>query len=48
MQIVVNVVEHGMPVEEAINAPRVHLDEPVVQCEGGTDPAELDRLEAMG
>ena len=48
MQIVVNVVEHGMPVAEAISAPRVHVDEPHVHCEGGTDPAELDRLEAMG
>ena len=48
MQIVVNVVEHGMPVDEAIDAPRVHVDEPHVHCEGGTDPAELDRLEAMG
>ena len=29
-------------------APRVHLDEPHVHCEGGHDPAELDRLEALG
>jgi gamma-glutamyltranspeptidase/glutathione hydrolase len=48
LQIVVNVVEHRMTVEDAIVAPRVHLDEPAVHCEGGTDPAELDRLEAMG
>ena len=26
----------------------MHLDEPHVHCEGGTDPAELDRLEALG
>jgi gamma-glutamyltranspeptidase/glutathione hydrolase len=48
MQIVVNVLEHGLPVDEAIAAPRVHLDEPHVHCEGGADPAELDRLEALG
>ncbi len=48
MQIVVNVVRHGMDVEQAITAPRVHLDEPHVHCEGGADPAELDRLEGMG
>jgi gamma-glutamyltranspeptidase/glutathione hydrolase len=48
MQIVVNVLRHGMSVEEAIGAPRVHLDEPVVHCEGGADPAALDRLEAVG
>jgi gamma-glutamyltranspeptidase/glutathione hydrolase len=48
MQIVVNVVRHGMPVDEAITAPRIHLDEGQVHCEGGSDPAELDRLEALG
>ena len=48
LQIVVNVVAHGLGVEEAIERPRVHLDEPHVHCEGGHDPAELDRLEAMG
>jgi gamma-glutamyltranspeptidase/glutathione hydrolase len=48
MQIVVNVVHHGMPVEEAIAAPRVHVDNGHVHCEGGCDPAELDRLESLG
>jgi gamma-glutamyltranspeptidase / glutathione hydrolase len=48
MQIVINVVHHGMPVEEAIAAPRVHVDNGHVHCEGGCDPAELDRLEALG
>jgi gamma-glutamyltranspeptidase/glutathione hydrolase len=48
MQIVVNVLEHELGVAEAIDAPRVHLDEPHVHCEGGHDPAELDRLAALG
>ena len=48
MQIVVNVLEHDMRVDGAITAPRVHLDEPHVHCEGGADPAEVDRLEARG
>jgi len=48
LQIVVNVVEHGLPVEEAISRPRVHLDEPHVHCEGGHEPQELDRLEQLG
>jgi gamma-glutamyltranspeptidase/glutathione hydrolase len=47
-QIVVNVVGHGLPVDDAIERPRVHLDEPHVHCEGGNDPAELDRLAAWG
>ena len=48
MQIVVNVLGHGMGVEEAIAAPRIHVDEPYVHCEGGHDPVELDRLHALG
>ena len=50
MQTVVNVIGHGLPVEEAVTRARVHLDEPIVQCEGGDDidPAVLDRLEALG
>jgi gamma-glutamyltranspeptidase/glutathione hydrolase len=49
LQIVVNVVGHGLPVEDAIARPRVHLDEAdVLHCEGGHDPAELDKLEQLG
>jgi gamma-glutamyltranspeptidase/glutathione hydrolase len=48
LQVVINVVGHELPVEEAIDRPRVHLEEPHVHCEGGLDAAELDRLEAMG
>ena len=48
LQAVVNVVDHGLGVEEAIDAPRVHVEEPHLHCEGGADPAELDALEARG
>lgn len=49
MQIVTNVVGHGLQVEDAIERPRVHLDEDdVLHCEGGHDPAELDKLEQLG
>jgi gamma-glutamyltranspeptidase/glutathione hydrolase len=48
LQAVVNVVDHGLGVEEAITAPRVHLEGRDLHCEGGADRAELDRLEAMG
>jgi gamma-glutamyltranspeptidase/glutathione hydrolase len=48
MQIVVNVLDHDLGVADAIDAPRVHLDEPHVHCEGGHDPAELDRVAALG
>jgi gamma-glutamyltranspeptidase / glutathione hydrolase len=45
LQVIVNAIGHDLPVEEAIAAPRVHLDEEHVHCEGGSDPAELDELE---
>jgi gamma-glutamyltranspeptidase / glutathione hydrolase len=48
LQIVVNVVGHGLAVDEAIFRPRVHVEEPDVHCEGGADSAELDRLEEWG
>jgi gamma-glutamyltranspeptidase / glutathione hydrolase len=48
LQIVVNVIAHGLNVKEAIARPRVHLDATSVHCEGGNDPVELDRLEAAG
>jgi gamma-glutamyltranspeptidase/glutathione hydrolase len=48
MQIVVNVVAHGLPVEDALDRPRVHLEGDDLHCEGGHDPAELDKLEQMG
>jgi gamma-glutamyltranspeptidase/glutathione hydrolase len=48
LQIVVNVVGHGLGVDEAISRPRVHVDRNDVHCEGGNDPAELERLEAWG
>jgi gamma-glutamyltranspeptidase / glutathione hydrolase len=48
MQIVVNVVAHRLPVEEAIDRPRVHLEGDELHCEGGHEPAELDELERMG
>ncbi|MGI8420987.1 MAG: gamma-glutamyltransferase [Gaiellaceae bacterium] len=48
LQVVVNVVGHGLGVEEAIERPRVHLEGDHLHCEGGNDPAALDRLEQLG
>jgi gamma-glutamyltranspeptidase / glutathione hydrolase len=48
LQIVLNVIRHELDVEGAIERPRVHFEDTHVHCEGGTDPAEIDRLEAMG
>jgi gamma-glutamyltranspeptidase/glutathione hydrolase len=48
MQVIANVVEHGLGVADAIDRPRVHVDEPHLHCEGGFDTAELDRVAATG
>ena len=48
MQIVANAVGHGHGVEEAIRAPRAHLDDGHLHCEGGTDPAAIEELERLG
>jgi gamma-glutamyltranspeptidase/glutathione hydrolase len=48
MQIVINVLDRGLDVREAIDRPRVHLDEPHVHLEGGFDPQEASALEARG
>ena len=47
LQIVLNVIQHDLDVEEAIERPRVHFEDPHVHCEGGTEPAEMDRLEGV-
>jgi gamma-glutamyltranspeptidase / glutathione hydrolase len=48
LQIVVNVVDHGLDVEEAIAAPRIHLDGNRLHLEGGFPPEAADGLEALG
>jgi gamma-glutamyltranspeptidase/glutathione hydrolase len=48
LQAIVNVVGQGMDVREAIEAPRVHLEEALLHCEGGHAAAELDALECRG
>jgi gamma-glutamyltranspeptidase/glutathione hydrolase len=48
LQVIVNVVGHGLPVEDALDRPRVHLEEPHLHCEGGHEPEQVDRLVALG
>jgi gamma-glutamyltranspeptidase/glutathione hydrolase len=48
LQVIVNVVDHELPVDEAIDAPRVHVEEPHVHCEGGADAEQLTRLGVWG
>jgi gamma-glutamyltranspeptidase/glutathione hydrolase len=48
LQFVVNVLDHGLTVREAIEAPRVHLEGEALQLEGGIDPGTADELESAG
>ena len=45
LQVVSNVVARGLGVEEAVEAPRIHVEKGVAHCE---DPAVADELEAAG
>ncbi len=48
LQFVVNVLDHGLTVQEAIEAPRVHLEGEALQIEGGIEPEVADELESAG
>ncbi|MEW5987164.1 MAG: gamma-glutamyltransferase [Chloroflexota bacterium] len=48
LQTLNNVLDYGMPLEQAVNAPRVHLEGEVLHCEAGYDPQAVDELEARG
>jgi gamma-glutamyltranspeptidase/glutathione hydrolase len=48
LQVVVNAVAHGLAVEDAVERPRLHLENGLLHCEGGHDSDQLDRLEALG
>jgi gamma-glutamyltranspeptidase/glutathione hydrolase len=45
LQVVANVTGRGIDVGEAVEAPRIHVEEGVAHCE---DPAAADELEAAG
>ena len=48
LQTVVRVVEQGMPVAAAIEAPRLHFEQGLVQAEPGIDEQALARIQARG
>jgi gamma-glutamyltranspeptidase/glutathione hydrolase len=48
LQTVVRTVEQGLPVAEAVRAPRLHFEDGVVQAEPGIDEMSLQLLEAGG
>lgn len=48
LQAVVNVVDFGLPLEEAVHRPRVHFGEGILQLEGGIPKARAREMEALG
>jgi gamma-glutamyltranspeptidase / glutathione hydrolase len=48
LQTVLGVIDHGLPAQEAVSAPRLHVEERQVDAEPGIDEAALDRLEQAG
>jgi gamma-glutamyltranspeptidase/glutathione hydrolase len=48
VQIIRNVVDHELPLEQALPAPRVHFEDGRLHLEGGIDAETADELEAEG
>lgn len=48
LQVLSNLLDFQMTLETAVETPRVHIEDGVLQCEGGYVPAAVDALEALG
>ncbi|MGH7482954.1 MAG: gamma-glutamyltransferase family protein, partial [Longimicrobiales bacterium] len=48
LQTLNNLLDYGLTLHDAVNAARVHIENGVLQCEAGYDPAAVDELAAMG
>ncbi len=48
LQTIVNVVDRGMGVDDAVRAPRVHFENGMVQAEPGIDELALEQLQKAG
>ena len=48
LQTVLGIVDHGLAAQEAVSAPRLHVEGGQVDAEPGVVPAALDRLEEAG
>jgi gamma-glutamyltranspeptidase/glutathione hydrolase len=48
LQTALHVMEEGMAAQDAVSAPRLHVEEGQVDAEPGVDSAALDRLEQAG
>ena len=48
LQGIINVIDHGMNIQEAVEAPRIWASGNIVEFESGCDPAVVAELERMG
>lgn len=48
LQVLSNLLDYHLPLEDAVNRARVHLDDGILQCEAGYDPRAVDELESWG
>jgi gamma-glutamyltranspeptidase/glutathione hydrolase len=48
LQTTVNLLARGMDPQEAVDAPRIHVEGGLVQAEPGIDPVALDHIEVSG
>ena len=48
VQVIRNFVDFGMPLDEAVTYPRLHIEAGVMQCEAGFDEASVQQLASWG
>src|SRR3954454_19949308 len=48
IQTILNVIDEGLEAQDAVEKPRIHYEDGVVEAEPGVDPAALDALERDG
>ncbi len=48
VQVLSNVLDFGLPLADAVNFPRLHFEENVLQLEGGTSPKIIAALKTLG
>ncbi|HHL40904.1 MAG TPA: gamma-glutamyltransferase [Deltaproteobacteria bacterium] len=48
VSVLVNMIDHGLAVDRAVGAPRVHLEDGLLHVEGGIEAGVLRELEELG
>lgn len=44
LQLLLHLIDYDMPLDEAVNAPRIHFEEDELNLEGGFDQTEIERV----